>query len=303
MMLLKRLFQKSRRLQDSEQCVVSLSQCAFLALLALADTDAGPMDGKKLSVDCREVVEGQDHLLGIAEIVDLCLLWADADIGLALFVVVALLSRVLRTEEDDEIEVFAAFMVEGLDLEEVAQSDEEAEIVLVEIDERSFVVDLEDDAVGMRDVEVLVFHLSILEFEKAFPLVLLRLDDEGRMDDDGLHQRDPLQEGKTFRKRDLFSSEQDSGISAGGEDAVDGLFMAVDRLVDVAVEGDDALREGFEASHEVAMGDGFSFGIVVEDIAFPASVIVVDGIDEIEKIVSLLCRQGGKHLKRPLISF
>ena len=45
MMLLKRLFQKSRRLQDSEQCVVSLSQCAFLALLALTRMVAGNRSG------------------------------------------------------------------------------------------------------------------------------------------------------------------------------------------------------------------------------------------------------------------
>ena len=110
------------------------------------DIDHSPVDGEVATAHLLEVVQRQEHLLHIAEVVDLIAVVGVADEDIILLVLVvegALLFVPIGIAEDiDHIWLLTDILIFLCQLEEVCQPKAVAHEVLVEVDEGQEVADL-----------------------------------------------------------------------------------------------------------------------------------------------------------------
>ena len=110
------------------------------------DIDHSPVDGEVATAHLLEVVQREEHLLHVAEVVDLIAVVGVADEDIVLLVLVVegalLLVPIGIAEDIDHIRLLTDVLILLRQLEEVGQSKAVAHEVLVEVDEGQEVTDL-----------------------------------------------------------------------------------------------------------------------------------------------------------------
>ena len=122
---------------DDDVCLTAILQ---------DDIDHSPVDGEVATAHLLEVVQREEHLLHVAEVVDLIAVVGVADEDIVLLVLVVegalLLVPIGIAEDIDHIRLLTDVLILLRQLEEVGQSKAVAHEVLVEVDEGQEVTDL-----------------------------------------------------------------------------------------------------------------------------------------------------------------
>ena len=153
------------------------------------------MDGEVATAHLLEVVQCEEHLLHIAEVVDLIAVVGVADEDVVLLVLIVegalLVMPVGITEDVDHIGLLADVLIFLGELEEIGQSEPMTHEVLVEVYEGQQVTYLSGVEEPFILVEDHIGHgVDRMFTEDPITGILLRVRHVGRVDDDGVDEGD-----------------------------------------------------------------------------------------------------------------
>ena len=262
------------------------------------DIDHSPVDGEVATAHLLEVVQREEHLLHIAEVVDLIAVVGVADEDIVLLVLVVegalLLVPIGIAEDIDHIGLLTDILIFLCQLEEVGQPKAVAHKVLVEVDEGQEVTDLrwvEEPFVLVEDH--VRYGIQRMLAEDAVARILLRVGDVGRVDDDGVDEGDRREALILHRIVPRGIHEDEPSVGPSGRLAVDLTCEAIDDLLRTAVDREDQLVEELIGLDEADVLHTISLTLVVDDgDALHTAPVVIEELDDLEEEVTVL-EEGG----------
>ena len=256
------------------------------------------MDGEVATAHLLEVVQREEHLLHVAEVVDLIAVVSVADEDIVLLVLVvegALLFVPIGIAEDiDHIGLLTDVLIFLRQLKEVCQPKAVAHKVLVEVDEGQEVTDLS----GVQEPLVLVedhvrYGIQRMLAEDAVARILLRVGDVGRVDDDGVDEGDRREALILHRVVPRGIHEDEPSVGPSSRLAVDLACEAIDDLLRTAVDREDQLVEELVSLDEADTLHTISLTLIVDDgDALHTAPVVIEELDDLEEEVTVL-KEGG----------